>query len=110
MRIVTIDGPAGGGKSTVAQRLAGDLGWLAFGSGAVYRAVTLLGLGCQVALDDPEQIIDLLQRHRLEIREQDGKLVVIIDGQEPPDKQPVLGLFVWGYLYVFFGSRRALLG
>ena len=39
MRVVTIDGPAGAGKSTVARRLADRLGWRLLDTGAMYRAV-----------------------------------------------------------------------
>ncbi len=42
-RVVTIDGPAGAGKSTVARRLADRLGWRFLDTGAMYRAVTLGG-------------------------------------------------------------------
>ena len=40
-RVVTIDGPAGAGKSTVARRLAERLGWRLLDTGAMYRAVAL---------------------------------------------------------------------
>ncbi|MGP0068747.1 MAG: (d)CMP kinase [Isosphaeraceae bacterium] len=43
-RVVTIDGPAGAGKSTVARRLATRLGWRFLDTGAMYRAVTLAAL------------------------------------------------------------------
>ncbi len=43
-RVVTIDGPAGAGKSTVAKRLAARLGWRFLDTGAMYRAVTLSAL------------------------------------------------------------------
>ncbi|MBS0637236.1 MAG: (d)CMP kinase, partial [Verrucomicrobia bacterium] len=36
--IITIDGPAGTGKSTVAKNLAEDLGYTYFETGAMYRA------------------------------------------------------------------------
>jgi cytidylate kinase len=53
-RVVTIDGPAGAGKSTVARRLAGRLGWRFLDTGAMYRAVTLaaLRLGADLSSDD----------------------------------------------------------
>src|SRR5271155_3648267 len=44
MRVVTIDGPAGAGKSTVARRLADRLGWRFLDTGAMYRAVTLAAI------------------------------------------------------------------
>ena len=42
--VVTIDGPAGAGKSTVARRLAERLGWRFLDTGAMYRAVTLAAI------------------------------------------------------------------
>lgn len=38
--IVTLDGPAGTGKSTVAKQLAAKLGWYYHNTGAIYRALT----------------------------------------------------------------------
>jgi cytidylate kinase len=54
---VAIDGPAGAGKSTIAQRLADRLGFTYIDSGAMYRAVALWAL---------RQNIDLGDMHRLE--------------------------------------------
>ncbi len=42
--IITIDGPAGAGKSTVARALAARLGYRHLDTGAMYRAVTLVAL------------------------------------------------------------------
>lgn len=41
---IAIDGPAGAGKSTIAKKIAHDLGFVYIDSGALYRAVTLLAL------------------------------------------------------------------
>ena len=49
-RVVTIDGPAGAGKSTVARRLAERLGWRFLDTGAMYRAVTLAAIRAGVDL------------------------------------------------------------
>jgi cytidylate kinase len=40
--LVTIDGPAGAGKSTLARLLADTMGWNHIDSGALYRAAALL--------------------------------------------------------------------
>ncbi len=50
--IVAIDGPAGAGKSTVAKRLAERLGFRYLDTGAMYRALTYLGLGRSLDLSD----------------------------------------------------------
>lgn len=44
LKVVTIDGPAGAGKSTVAKRLAERIGWRLLDTGAMYRAITLAAL------------------------------------------------------------------
>jgi cytidylate kinase len=49
--IVTIDGPAGSGKSTAAKALAARLGYRYLDSGALYRAVTLAALESRLDLD-----------------------------------------------------------
>lgn len=50
--VIAIDGPAGSGKSSVARRLAGRLGFVYIDTGAMYRSVALWALRTHVALDD----------------------------------------------------------
>lgn len=54
--MVTIDGPAGAGKSTVARRLAERLGWRFLDTGAMYRAVALAALRAGVSTDDEQAL------------------------------------------------------
>ena len=59
--VVTIDGPAGAGKSTTARELARRLGWSFLDTGAMYRVVTLAALEQGLELHDPEALGQLTQ-------------------------------------------------
>lgn len=59
MRVVTIDGPAGAGKSTVARTLAARLGWRLLDTGAMYRAVTVAALERGVDLESESALAGL---------------------------------------------------
>jgi cytidylate kinase len=52
VQVVTIDGPSGSGKGTVAQILAGRLGWHYLDSGALYRVLGLMAARRKVSLED----------------------------------------------------------
>jgi cytidylate kinase len=65
--IVTIDGPAGAGKSTVAKALARRLGFRYLDTGAMYRAVALAGLRCGDEWDRPAVLAALARRLRIEL-------------------------------------------
>jgi CMP/dCMP kinase len=58
--IITIDGPAGAGKSSAAKLLARRLGYEFLDTGAMYRAVTLAGLRAGADLADPNAMAALL--------------------------------------------------
>src|ERR1700754_1957987 len=65
--IVTIDGPAGAGKSTVARALAQRLGFAFLDTGAMYRVVTLAGLRHGVDLRDEAALTELLTNLTLDL-------------------------------------------
>jgi cytidylate kinase len=65
--IITIDGPAGTGKSTVAKKVAEALRLPYFDTGAMYRAVALLMLQRGVALSDTNTIAEILSTFRFGI-------------------------------------------
>jgi CMP/dCMP kinase len=68
--IVAIDGPAGAGKSTVAQRLAERLGFRYLDTGAMYRALTWLAIQQGLRLADGERLGELAEENPVEIDEQ----------------------------------------
>jgi len=59
MTVIAIDGPTGSGKSTVARRVAGELGYLYLDTGAMYRAVGLLATEAGVRLDDEAAVVPI---------------------------------------------------
>ncbi len=67
MRVVTIDGPAGAGKSTVARRLADRLGWRLLDTGAMYRAVALAAIRGGVDLESDEALGALVETLTVEL-------------------------------------------
>lgn len=67
--IVTIDGPAGAGKSTVAKRLAQKLGFDYLDTGAMFRMVALAAELGRISLSDEESLKSLLLTINLEIRD-----------------------------------------
>ena len=83
---VAIDGPAGAGKSTIAKRVAKELGFLYVDTGAIYRTVgyhmSLMGIGPKDK-DGIERCIDDVSI-RIEHQE-DGGQHMILNGQDVTD-------------------------
>ncbi len=67
--IVAIDGPAGAGKSTVAQRLAERLGFRYLDTGAMYRALTWLAIQRGLPLADGARLGELAEEYPVTIDE-----------------------------------------
>lgn len=72
MRVVTLDGPAGSGKSSSARALAGRLGWHLLDTGAMYRTVALGALRAEIDLDDPLAVMEIARR--IAVRIQEGRI------------------------------------
>jgi cytidylate kinase len=80
--IITIDGPAGSGKSTMAWLLAERLEATFLDTGAMYRAVTLAAVRDGADLTDEDQLLRAIDGHRLEFEAVQGKMVVRLDGED----------------------------
>ena len=76
--IVTIDGPAGAGKSTVARRLAAQLGYVFLDTGAMYRAVTYAALQAKIVMEDGAARLALVRGTSIELK----GAVVSVDGED----------------------------
>ncbi len=86
---IAIDGPIAAGKGTISRLLAQKLGFLYVDTGAMYRATALLALRQEIDLTDEDQVVALLEKSKLEMRnplppkETDGRLTtVILNGED----------------------------
>jgi len=88
--IITIDGPAGSGKSTVAKILARELNLKYIDTGAMYRAITLLALQNNIDCKDEESILKLARNINLELDsnsvDESKYTTVKIDGKDVTDE------------------------
>jgi cytidylate kinase len=66
--VIAIDGPSASGKGTVAQGVAGALGFHYLNSGALYRAVAMAALKSGANLDDESTLSDIALNLRAEFR------------------------------------------
>jgi cytidylate kinase len=84
--IITIDGPAASGKSTLGARLAQALGYLYFDTGVMYRAVTWVALQRQLEISDEAAITRLAEELSIDVQppsRADGRTCdVLADGQD----------------------------
>lgn len=80
--IITIDGPAGSGKSTAAKQLAKALGIAHLDTGATYRAVTLAALRAGVDLEDEAALTELVRRVDIRLEDAGGRLRVLMNGAD----------------------------
>lgn len=79
--VIAIDGPAGAGKSTVARRLAHDLGLRYLDTGAMYRAFAWRALQQSIGSDDGDRLLRCAQEMRLEFGPGEPQRV-LVDGQD----------------------------
>jgi len=84
--VVTIDGPLGSGKGTVAVRLAERLGWHLLDSGALYRLVAIAALDAHVELADTEALAQVAAGLDCEFSEAGGEVVARLAGQDVRDR------------------------
>jgi cytidylate kinase len=81
--VITIDGPSGAGKGTVARLVAEQLGWHLLDSGAIYRVLAVATQHHQLAIDDEESLIPIAAHLDVQFEithEGDGK--VILEGED----------------------------
>lgn len=79
---IAIDGPAGAGKSTIAQRVARELGYVNLDTGAMYRALGLKAIEQQVSFDNEADLMALAERTRIELEPAEQGNRVLLDGRD----------------------------
>ena len=78
---IAIDGPAGAGKSTIARKLAADLGYVYVDTGAMYRAMAYFFIQNNIACDDEKAIAEACKDVDVTIQYKDNEQQVILNGK-----------------------------
>jgi len=84
--IIAIDGPAGAGKSTVAKRLAKELGYTYMDTGAMYRAFAWRVMEQGIDLSDERKLQAVLRETTIELVENHGRPKVFLNGADVTDQ------------------------
>ena len=84
--VVTIDGPAGAGKSTVARHLAEHFGLLNLETGAMYRAFALKAILNDQDFDDPDALAQLARNTQIGLQPDRSGNRVVLDGEDVTDR------------------------
>jgi cytidylate kinase len=82
VEVITIDGPGGVGKSTVAQMLARELGCRHLDTGAMYRVISLAVMEKKIPDTDTEEMASLARTIRIEMIEGEGGTKILSDGRD----------------------------
>jgi len=78
---IAIDGPAGAGKSTIAKRIAKELGFIYVDTGAMYRAMALYFLNNEIDIKSEEEVSDACANVVVEIAYEDNAQQVILNSE-----------------------------
>jgi cytidylate kinase len=83
---VTLDGPSGTGKSSVARAVAAKLGADYLDTGAMYRAATVAVLDAGVDPEDADAVARVVAAARIEVGTTSGEEVVLVDGVDVAER------------------------
>lgn len=83
---ITIDGPAGSGKSTMAKKISKDLGIIYLDTGAMYRTVGLKAINNDVNPKDEIGVSRIVKDIDLKIAFEDEQQVIYLDNENVNDK------------------------
>ncbi|NQZ90475.1 MAG: (d)CMP kinase [Colwellia sp.] len=81
--VITIDGPSGAGKGTVARLVAEQLGWHLLDSGAIYRVLAVATLHHQLSIEEEEPLIPIAAHLDVQFEiTSEGEGKVILEGED----------------------------
>ncbi|MBN8431254.1 (d)CMP kinase [Microbulbifer salipaludis] len=80
--VVTIDGPSGSGKGTIAKLLADRLGYALLDSGALYRLTALAALNAAVSLEDEARLAEIASNLDIRFAIAGGEVAAMLEGQD----------------------------
>ena len=80
-RSIAIDGPAGAGKSTIAKKVAKELGFIYVDTGAMYRAMALYMINNKIDASESDMISETCQSADITIKYENGIQVVYLNGE-----------------------------
>ena len=83
---IAIDGPAGAGKSTIARKVAGQLGFVYVDTGAMYRAMALFMLIRGIDPSDSQAVAEACDDADISIKYVDGVQCVLLNGENVNDR------------------------
>ncbi len=78
---IAIDGPAGAGKSTIAKRIAKEMGFIYVDTGAMYRAIALYLIRNDIRAEQSAEISAACVNAQVRIEYRDGEQVVLLNGE-----------------------------
>ncbi len=81
MAAIAIDGPAGAGKSTIAKRVANELGYIYVDTGAMYRAMAYYMVTNNIDIEDNNALEQACARIKIEISYENGAQQVYLNGE-----------------------------
>jgi len=84
--IITIDGPAGAGKTTIAKMVSRRLGYDYIDTGAMYRAIGWKTIREKIDLKAKRDVIRMVRNTRVELKKKAGTIRVLLDGKDITNK------------------------
>lgn len=84
--LITVDGPAGSGKSTVSRLLAETLSYLYLDTGALYRALAYQAIRNGISALDEEGVAELCRRTQIRLSQVEAALRVFADAEDVTEK------------------------